>query len=77
VILFDAIQEMVVGMRQTLVPEPTSPAEALNTFRQILEHVKVQNAEGAMETIQRHLAEIWQRFEVALSKLENESDSES
>lgn len=74
VVLFDSIQEIMYGMRQTLVPEPITPSRALKTFRQILRHIQEGEPEEAAEAIQKHLFEVWQEFERALSKLEIESD---
>jgi DNA-binding FadR family transcriptional regulator len=74
VILFDAIQELVLGMRQTLVPEPIAPHAALRSFRQILEHVQARNPEDAAQAIEQHLYEIRHKFEAALSRLEGESN---
>jgi DNA-binding FadR family transcriptional regulator len=74
VIIFDAIQELVIGMRQTLVPEPVAPQAGLGSFRQILEHVQSRNPEGAAQAIQQHLYEIRHKFEAALSRLEVESE---
>jgi GntR family transcriptional repressor for pyruvate dehydrogenase complex len=68
VIIFDAIQELVLGMRQTLVPEPVAPQAALRSFRQILEDVGAQNPDGAAQGIEQHLQEIRQKFEAALSR---------
>jgi GntR family transcriptional repressor for pyruvate dehydrogenase complex len=77
VIIFDAVQELVVGMRQALVPEPVDPREGLRHFQQVLEHLRAQDPEGAAEALQQHIEVIWQRFETALSKLEGESDQDS
>jgi GntR family transcriptional repressor for pyruvate dehydrogenase complex len=74
VIIFDAIQELVLGMRQTLVPEPIAPQAALRSFRQILEHVQARNPEGAAQAIEQHLYEIRQKLEAALFRLEGEND---
>jgi GntR family transcriptional repressor for pyruvate dehydrogenase complex len=74
VILFDAIQELVLGMRQTLVPEPIAPQAALRSFEQALEQVQAQNPEGAAQVIERHLYEIRQKFEAALFRLEGKYD---
>ncbi len=73
VIIFDAIQELVLGMRQTLVPEPVAPQAALRSFRQILEHVRARNPDGAAQGIGQHLQEIRQKFEAALSRLDVET----
>ncbi len=74
VIIFDAIQELVLGMRQTLVPEPIAPQAALRSFRQILEHIQARNPGGAAQAIEQHLYEIRQKFEAALSRLEVENE---
>lgn len=74
VIIFDAIQELVLGMRQTLVPEPVAPQAALRSFRQILEHIQARNPGGAAQAIEEHLYKIRQKFEAALSKLEVENE---
>lgn len=74
VIIFDAIQELVLGMRQTLVPEPIAPQAALTSFRQILGQVQARNPEGAAQAIEQHLYEIRRKFEAALSRLAGESD---
>jgi GntR family transcriptional repressor for pyruvate dehydrogenase complex len=74
VILFDAIQELVLGMRQTLVPEPIAPQAALRSFRHILEQVRTRNAEGAAQAIEQHLYQIRQKFEAALFRLEGKND---
>lgn len=74
VIIFDAIQELVLGMRQTLVPEPIAPQAALRSFRQILAHVQSGNPGGAGEAIEQHLKAIRQNFEAALSRLETENE---
>lgn len=72
VIIFDAIQELVLGMRQTLVPEPVAPQAALRCFRQILEHVQARNSDGAAQGIEQHLQEIRKKFEAALATHESE-----
>jgi len=70
VVLFDALQEIQYGMRQTLVPEPIEPGKALGAFRQILKGIETGNSANATEAIQQHLFEIWKQFEMALSKIE-------
>ena len=70
VIIFDAIQELVLGMRQTLVPEPIAPQAAFRSFQQILEQVQARNPEGAAQAIEQHLYQIRQKFEAALFQLE-------
>ena len=70
VVLFDALQEIQYGMRQTLVPEPIQPEKALNAFRQILKGVEAGDSASATDAIQQHLFEIWKQFEISLSKIE-------
>jgi DNA-binding FadR family transcriptional regulator len=74
VIIFDAIQELVHGMRQALIPEPIAPQAALRSFRQILEHVQARNPEGAARAIEQHLYAIRQQFEAALFQMDGKYD---
>jgi DNA-binding FadR family transcriptional regulator len=73
-VIFDAIQELVVGMRQALVPEPVDPEEALRAFRQIVQHIQAGESQPAAQVIQRHLGEISQRLEAALARAEVTAD---
>ncbi|MEW5961494.1 MAG: FadR/GntR family transcriptional regulator, partial [Chloroflexota bacterium] len=73
-VLFDSIQEMVYGMRQTLVPEPIAPGEALKTFEQVLKHVQARNPEAAIAAMQQHLIEIQHKFEHVLAEFRLEND---
>jgi GntR family transcriptional repressor for pyruvate dehydrogenase complex len=74
-IVFDAIQELVVGMRQELVPEPIAPEEALSAFTQIAEHVQERDSRLAVEAVRQHLHEINQRLEAALGEVDDTGNS--
>jgi GntR family transcriptional repressor for pyruvate dehydrogenase complex len=72
VVIFDAIQDLVLSMRQALVPEPIDPKEGLRAHQEIFEHIRDGNPGGAAEAMRQHLREIWHKFEAALARHEGE-----
>jgi len=73
-VLFDSVQEMVYGLRQTLLPQPIAPRVALQTFQHVLEHIQAGKPAAAVAAMQQHLTEIQQNFEAVLTQMGLESD---